>query len=147
MDSRMNEELTKRLIEKYPKIFTHESGKPNYWSIDCGDGWYTLIEMLCDRIQSRCDCVKKSSTLNSDDWDIQTQFEAIQVKEKFGTLRIYGNGGDDYVFGLIEMAEQISSTICIQCGSNHNVKMTTGWITPFCEKCYALENCKLKNEI
>lgn len=42
---------------------------------------------------------------------------AVQVKEKFGSLRFYYRGGDDYVSGLVAMAEAMSAVTCDVCGS------------------------------
>lgn len=44
------------------------------------------------------------------------QVVAVQVKEKFGTLRFYTNATDDYVHGLIAMAESMSARTCEECG-------------------------------
>jgi hypothetical protein len=38
--------------------------------------------------------------------------KAVQVKEKFGTLRFYIEGGDEEVFGMIKMAEAMSRNVC-----------------------------------
>ena len=38
--------------------------------------------------------------------------KAVQVKEKFGTLRFYIDGGDEEVYGMIKMAECMSRNVC-----------------------------------
>lgn len=55
-----------------------------------------------------------------------------QIKEKFGTLRVYFSGGDEYVEGLVSMAEAISGKICEVCG-NKGQPNKGGWITTLCE--------------
>lgn len=45
------------------------------------------------------------------------QVVAEQIKEKFGTLRFYYEGGDTFCAGVISMAEQMSSNICEVCGT------------------------------
>ena len=40
-----------------------------------------------------------------------------QVKEKFGTLRFYYTGGDEYIRGMVTMAEAMSGTTCETCGN------------------------------
>jgi len=37
---------------------------------------------------------------------------SVQVKEKFGTLRFYIDGGDEEVYGMIKMAECMSRNVC-----------------------------------
>jgi hypothetical protein len=55
-----------------------------------------------------------------------------QVKEKYGGLRVYFSGGDDYVEGLVSMAEAISYKICEICG-NKGEPNKNGWISTLCE--------------
>lgn len=55
----MKAELQQTLIQKYPKIF-QDVDKPMTqtcmcWGIECGDGWYNLLDSLCSLIQSRID--------------------------------------------------------------------------------------------
>lgn len=62
------------------------------------------------------------------------QVEFQQVKEKFGTLRIYYHGGDEYISGLVDMAQSISSVTCEQCGAPGESR-DGGWIRTLCEMC------------
>jgi hypothetical protein len=59
------------------------------------------------------------------------QVVAEQVKEKFGTLRFYYNGGDDYISGLVSMAESMSGVTCETCGSP-GTRTGGGWIKTAC---------------
>jgi hypothetical protein len=61
-----------------------------------------------------------------------SQVVAMQVKEKFGTLRFYYSGGDDYVRGLENMAESMSAVTCEECGSPGVVRKG-GWIRVLCD--------------
>lgn len=124
----MNKENTKKLFEKYPKLFAgkdkslKESLMP--FGFECGDGWIWLLDNLCDSIQDYVDNNKKP------------QPEAIQVKEKFGTLSFYMYNMDDLIHGMIWMAESMSSTICEKCGTTENVEfMTDGWMMVRCKEC------------
>jgi hypothetical protein len=85
----MNPELEQQLIEKYPKIFCQKDLPPTQslmcFGFECGDGWYELIDSLCGYIQAMVD----SNSYKGSKW---SQFEAVQVKEKFGRLRFYGHG-------------------------------------------------------
>lgn len=55
-----------------------------------------------------------------------------QVKEKFGTLRFYYTGGDEYISGLVSMAESMSGVTCEECGSLGETK-GQGWLVTLCE--------------
>lgn len=70
-------------------------------------------------------------------WRINTnpihQVVATQVKEKFGTLRFYHNGGDDMIDGMVYMAEEMSSRTCEVCG-NPGKTSGSGWLKTTCEE-------------
>ena len=123
----MKVELENKLFKKYPKIFRQKSLSMNEtcmcWGISTGDGWYWLIDNLCDTIQRYIDANK------------QEQVEAIQVKEKYGGLRFYLNQESDMIHGMVWIAESMSYTICEDCGSTDGVTQTEGWISILCKKC------------
>lgn len=138
----MNLELDKKLCEDYPLIFA-DRYKPMTetamcWGFECGDGWYDLIDTLCHSIQHHIDHNKRVREImlakpsdNIPD-EIQ-QVVAVQVKEKFGTLRFYYDGGNDYISGLVSMAESMSSRICMTCGKPGKLN-TSGWWNSACEE-------------
>ena len=100
----------------YPKIFV---GK--YGGIAVGKGWFDLLNQACRLVQSHLDWKK----------DIP-QVTAEQVKEKFGSLRFYVQGGDEYTHGVIAMAEQMSGVLCEECGAPGE-RGGEGWIATLCE--------------
>jgi hypothetical protein len=66
------------------------------------------------------------------------QVIAVQVKEKFGSLRFYVEGGDNYTSGMIRLAESLSSTMCEGCGIPSKVKNNGGWYSNICPVCVDL---------
>ena len=60
------------------------------------------------------------------------QVIADQIKEKFGTLRFYYSGGDDFIRGIVSMAESMSSVTCEECG-NLGECSSGGWIRTLCK--------------
>jgi len=60
------------------------------------------------------------------------QVIASQVKEKYGTLRFYYYGGDDYCRGVESMADNMSAVTCETCGSPGKL-LTQGWHRTLCE--------------
>lgn len=60
-----------------------------------------------------------------------TQVVAAQIKEKFGGLRFYIDGGDDYIHGAITMAENLSYRICEECGTPGKTE-GPGWYRTLC---------------
>jgi hypothetical protein len=55
-----------------------------------------------------------------------------QVKEKFGTLRFYYQGGDDVIDGMVRMAESMSGVTCEECGKP-GTRSGGGWIRTVCK--------------
>lgn len=102
----------------YPKIF---SGK--YGGIAVGTGWFDILNSACQLIQSHCDWQKEKCP----------QVVAQQVKEKFGGLRFYVQGGDEYTQGIIAMAEMMSGKVCEECGEPGKTRHG-GWIRTLCDR-------------
>lgn len=65
--------------------------------------------------------------------DMIPQLVADQIKEKFGTLRFYATGGDEYTNGVIRMAESMSCVTCEVC-SKPGMTNGKGWIKTTCEE-------------
>lgn len=63
------------------------------------------------------------------------QLVAIQVKEKFGTLRFYTSGGDSFTDGVKELAETMSAVTCEHCGYPGKIISDTGWYKCRCNTC------------
>lgn len=139
----MREELDKLLCEKYPKIFANRYGDMKTtamcWGFDCGDGWYDIINALCRNIQGHIDWQNSSrerllenNPHNMKIRDEVPQVIAEQVKEKFGTLRFYYDGGDDMIRGMVYMAESMSAVTCEECGNKGMIR-EGGWIRTLCD--------------
>lgn len=125
----MNEEKNwTTLYNKYPNLFENRHKSPMEscmsFGVECDLGWFEIISSLCHRIKQHEDNKKDDSEYSPVKFD--------QIKEKFGGLRIYHYGGDDYAKGLIDMAEAISYKICEVCG-NKGYPNKDGWIKTTCE--------------
>lgn len=129
----MRKELDEQLCTKYPKIFVnrHADMKTTAmcWGFECGDGWYNIINQLCANIQHYTDWQNK----NHEKHPVVEQVVAVQIKEKFGTLRFYYDGGDDTIGGMVRMAESMSAVTCEECGSPGHQR-SGGWIRTLCDK-------------
>ena len=132
----MREELDKKLCEKYPKIFKDRHGDMKEtlmcWGFECGDGWYNIIDQLCANIQHYTDWNNQNFAKGFKQYKEVSQVVAVQIKEKFGTLRFYYDGGDDTIGGMVRMAEAMSAVMCEECGSPGHQR-SGGWIRTLCD--------------
>ena len=71
-------------------------------------------------------------------------FQWEQVKEKYGTLRLYSNGAPEEVLALEAKYDYISGFFCISCGRINSPVLTGGWVEPLCEDCYNKRIAKQK---
>jgi hypothetical protein len=105
----MSPELSDKLIEQYPEQFK------NLKYLECDDGWYEILSRLCYIVNNRLDYKKRlNEPLEFFYWS--------QIKEKFGGLRAYCYGADEFIRGAIEMAESMSYIICEVTGEKGKVR-------------------------
>ena len=127
----MRQELDSLLCEKYPKMMVNRNLPMTEtcmcWGFDCGDGWYNILNQLMGNIQHHIDWKNRNG-------EVVSQVTLDQVKEKFGTLRFYYTGGDEYIHGLVAMAEAMSGVTCEGCG-NVGERKGGGWIHTYCKSC------------
>ena len=114
------EQYAKRMETRFPKMY---SGK--YGGFAIGKGWYPLIEKLSEVIQSHIDHLHKQGKECP-------QVIVEQVKEKFGTLRFYYQGGDDFIHGAVWLAESMTRQLCEECGGLGKQR-EGGWIRTLCD--------------
>ncbi len=119
----MTEDTKIRLRKQYPFFDRLFAIKPVY-GCAIGNGWTQLFENMLEKIQKEG---KPSKT-----------FRLLQIKEKFGTLRIYSENGNKFTGELISLAEKESEETCEICGSKdlvENKATKTGWWKTLCDKC------------
>ena len=121
----MTEEKQKKIIADYPEFFKGIGKSPQEsclaFGLECDDGWYDLIDTCCSLI--------KHHYKNKKDID----FEFLQVKEKFGTLRLYFQGGDSFIAGVVDMTEAMSANICEITGNPGKLHVRNMWYKTLCE--------------
>lgn len=149
----MNEANTKKLYTDFPRLYRDATNQRSMmkFCFDCNDGWFDLVYKLSSDIEA------EAKNLNFDP-DSGSWPCAMQVKEKFGTLRFYcevGEAKDELVpevvaelisfrplpsnttiRALIKEAEIKSATICEGCGCPSKLRKDTWWHVT-CDKCEA----------
>jgi len=125
------------LYNKYKHYFTTQDKRAfTMFGFECGEGWYNILEQLFEHIDKYITHKYK---------DQEFPFIITQIKEKFGGLRFYFDGGDSEIYELVRFTEELSYKTCEYCGSNKNIFRSKGWITTACIKCVTdLEHLKGK---
>jgi hypothetical protein len=113
--------LEEHLCCRYPEILP-SYGNPGalHFGIECGNGWFELIEAACVLIQRHQETAKVSP------------FVARQIKEKFGTLRFYSGGGDAYTDVIVDLTERLSGSLCELCGDLGKTLEQESWLRTRC---------------
>lgn len=167
----MSPELEKQLIEKYPVLFRDRYKSPQEtcmcWGVEFSDGWYKIFDDLCaylTRLSKHEILLRLKDEFKTDEnkgyiYIKQPTVTFTQVKEKYGTIRVYwiGNGVDNYdeikdklndpndlevqvkryydrVDHAIDFTEFLSCRVCEVCGTPGKL-YTNGWYMTKCKKC------------
>ncbi len=104
----MTPALDALLCQRHPQLFQHRHADPQTcamgWGLQCGDGWFDLIDILCESLQQE--------TEHGD----APQAVAMQVKQKWGRLRFSVESATERQQAMIDLAEALSARLCEQCG-------------------------------
>lgn len=120
----MDQIFENHFCTRYPEIFrTRGDESAPYFGFDCRNGWFELLDATCTLIQKHQKDQKDQ---------LCAPVIASQVKEKFGTLRFYYRGGDDYIGRLIDLAEYLSESICDVCGKPGRTLERNKWLRTRC---------------
>lgn len=150
----------------------HNFRSANYFVFECGDGWYNIINTMLSGINNyvqnnndrywkfddaqtlidnkRTDLVPKyllsqieAINNGNGEYPIEMDFPVIkQVKEKFGTLRVYLEGYDNVIAEISNFAESMSVTTCEECGNIGEIRKFK-WIKTLCDPCAELREQKV----
>jgi hypothetical protein len=136
----MKELLAAELYTKYPSLFCLKDNRNEpigAYGIECQDGWFEILSSLCFMIaqqERNIEGNNKYRVSKNQEPIVYESFRFTQIKEKFGGLRVYYYGGNEYTRGLIGMAESWSYHTCEKCGSKGSPDKR-GWIMTLCESC------------
>ena len=127
-----NEEL----LTRYPWLVTRNrfTDQPYYDGSTELDmmptGWREAFgEQMCEEMDNEMLTWSKSNYDN---------FRIIQIKEKWGALRVYVNFSSEELDKILAKYTTTSRVTCLQCGRPAKW-ISKGWICPWCDDC-AVEN-------
>lgn len=133
IDPVMNNELVKVFPWLGVNRLYIESYEPGYvwtWLNEIPDGWRKAFgwELI--------------SEINNIYFSIAPQlredYYPIDIKEKYGALKIYFSVYDPSIESIIEKYSKLSEKTCICCGAPAT-KLSKGWISPWCDECFDRE--------
>ncbi len=127
------EEFKKKLKNDFPNLYKYLNRDRSvpYCSLCIGKGWFDIIYNLSAKIEPELLKISKDN-----------RPAAIQIKEKFGSLRYYmlrnKNGIPTNIETLVNAAEIESSKTCEQCGKPGTSKCNYihFWIKTLCPECH-----------
>ena len=94
------------------------------FGVECGKGWYKLIQPVVDYINE----YNKNKTK-------EEQIQILQIKEKWGYLNLYLNYyADDLHDKILEISNK-SRSICEMCGKPAKSFSKHGWVYTLCDEC------------
>lgn len=127
--------FAKKMEEAYPAMFENP-----YGGFCIGPGWWPIVEQLCGQIDAYTKwknntraALLKENPHNHPVPDEVTQVRVAQIKEKFGGLRFYYDGGDERIYGMVRMAEIWAGNSCEEC-SKPGKRRSGGWIKTLCDE-------------
>ena len=111
----MKIELQRYLKKKFPELY------PADLSFDCNDGWFRTLLWLSRYLQMYITQQNEMAKSNPQYYLPVKQIVAKQIKQKFGTLRFYSDGGNQHTQTVIDYVQFISGYICEQTGTTDDV--------------------------
>ena len=148
----MTEDIENKLRNKWTNIL-----KP-HTLIECGNGWYDLIDLACRAINSELVAREKYE-------EVKYNIVVTEIKEKFGGLRMYYDSfaelpaqqkntesnviedpysnpsvarGLGIIDGVIRMAELYSYHVCENCGNRGECDPKASYHRTECMACYTM---------
>ena len=115
---------------KYPNLFgpsPFEGFDANSTYVEVPKGWYPLLDAMFEEIEA---VIAQ---------DASTWIALDQIKEKYGTLRVYFTGGNDRIDDIVERYEERSESTCERCASEDATQQRQGWIRTLCPSCVQRE--------
>ena len=108
-------------------VYERGEGKNGYdlelAKLSVGPGWHPLLAAFWKYLDQR----------NEGSPD---PIVVVQVKEKYGGLRIYLSHGDNYEVGMTSGIRLASTTICEDCGEPGELRNDIVWIRTLCSAHY-----------
>jgi hypothetical protein len=87
---------------------------------ECGDGWFDIV----DKALMAMDPILREG-----------EIKILQIKEKYGGLRIYTTFTNDALDAIVARAEDEAKKTCEICGREGKMTCTHRWYRTLCPNC------------
>ena len=116
---------------KFIRVESHTDDfeNPHTQMVNMPIGWRKSFGM--DFLNEVAYVLNKKVVANNEE---KYSFRITCIKEKFGELRVYTNLHFKELDNVFEKYRKLSRITCAHCGAPAT-KITTDWITPFCDSC------------
>ncbi len=125
--------LSDQLRKEFPEVLIvdrlNEDSSFSLFGFEITNGWYGILHHAFSQMQLR---IK----------DHQAIVRVRQVKEKYGTLRLYIQTNDNECNRIADQAEDKSETACEICGAKGELN-SSGWWQVRCESHFEVGNIEM----
>jgi hypothetical protein len=124
-------ELEQQILTRWPDWFLSRGDVKSSlmgFGFQHGDGWFQLLVETLERIEPEVELWNRELSASG------ARFEIVEVKQKFGELRIIGMPTNAAIFKAFLDAQQRSRTICENCGAPGRL-LEDGWFQTLCQSC------------
>lgn len=111
----MKIELQSYLKKKFPELY------PSDFSFECNDGWFRILLWLSRYLEMYVTQQNDMAKVNPQYYQPVKPIVARQIKQKFGTLRFYCEGGNEHTKTIINYTEFISGYVCEETGNTDDI--------------------------
>jgi hypothetical protein len=127
----MKVQLESTIIQRWPDWFRLPDGRCSLMGqhIQCGDGWFGLLVSTFARIEPHV------AVWNQELAACGSQFEILEIKQKFGELWITAMPTNEPIFTTLLDARVQSRHICENCSAPGSLRTEgyRGWVR--CDRC------------
>lgn len=108
------------IMGRFPAFFQEallpSDQTPMGFGLSCGEGWWNIIEAMCEKLQAA-----------------QADVQFTQVKNKLGSLCIYYRSTTpDLTVPLVQYATKKAAATCEHCGAPGSKTASGGWWSVLC---------------
>ena len=132
----MKPELEKQILDRWPDWFAFRDDVTRSlmgFGFQCDDGWFRLLVSTFEGIEPHV------AVWNQELAGCGAHFEILEVKEKFGELRIVAMGTNEAIYTALLEARDRSRTVCELCGAPGQLRSEGYWRVR-CNRCTAEES-------